>query len=168
MLVIGDRRTIGRSEEAAALIRRNPKRISKLMECLWDEDAGVRMRAADALEKLSRECAAWLEPYKAALVDLLAASTQKEVRWHLALAVPRVRLTGTEARRVAKLLESYFDDRSSIVKTFAMQGLADLTVPHPDLFPKVVEIIRLLTRTGAPAMRARGRILLKQFESRPL
>jgi hypothetical protein len=42
-----------------------------------------------------------------------------------------------------------------------MQGLADLAMGDP----VITEQIRVLTRTGTPAMRARGRKLLAKFES---
>ena len=123
------------------------------------------MRAADALEKISREHPVLLQAYKAQLLALAAETTQQEVRWHLALMIPRLRLTISECRRVAELLQRYVEDRSSIVNTFAMQGLSDLTRQDATLRPMVLELLRALTRSGTPAMRARGRILLGQMEA---
>jgi hypothetical protein len=165
MLTGGDRRSIGRADEAVDLVRLYPGRTAELIECLWDADACVSMRAADALEKVSRGEAGWIQPYKAALLDLLAEATQREMRWHLALIIPRLRLSGAESLLAAGILEGYLGDSSSIVKTFAMQGLADLALRHTSLLPRVLDLIRTLTRTGTPAMRARGRILLKQLEA---
>jgi hypothetical protein len=67
---------------------------------------------------------------------------------------------------VAAILESWLEDPGSIVKTFAMQGLANLIRQCPRLEPEVLDILRTLSRSGTPAMRARGRILLKQLETR--
>ena len=97
---------------------------------------------------------------------MLAQDKQKEVRWHLAVTVPRLQLTVSERGRVVKLLQIYLGDRSSIVKTFAMQGLADLALQDPALQPIVTELIRSLARTGTPAMHARGRKILRQLEQR--
>jgi len=166
MLTGGDRRSIGRADEVAGLVRRNPRKIAQLMECLWDPDPCVRMRAADAMEKASREQAALLQPYKAQLLGLLAETTQQEMRWHLAVTVPRLRLTITECRRVAERLQTHLEDRSSIVKTFAMQGLRDLIRQDAALEPMVLDLLRSLARNGTPAMRARGRILLRELEPR--
>lgn len=165
MLTGGDRRSIGRADEVVDIVRLDLGRIAELVECLWDADACVAVRGADAVEKVSRENAGWLQRYKAALLDLLLEATQREVRWHLALIVPRMRLSPAESLRAAEILESYLEDRSSIVRTFAMQGLADLTLQHVSLRPKVLDLIRILTRTGTPAMRARGRMLLKELET---
>ncbi len=163
MLSGGDRRSVGRVADAS-ISSQHPQRISSLVDCLWDEDACVRMRAADALEKISREQSLHLTSYKAALLTLLAETTQQEVRWHLALVLPRLPLTQSECRRVADVLQSWLEDRSSIVKTFAMQGLADLTTQCASLRSPVVEMIRVHTRSGTPAMRARGRKLLQTLE----
>jgi hypothetical protein len=62
-------------------------------------------------------------------------------------------------------LRTYLEDQSSIVKTAAMQGLADLTRQEASLLPEVLDTLRILARSGTPAMRARGRILLKKMES---
>jgi hypothetical protein len=164
MLSGGDRRSIGKVADVIVLIEQHPRRMSSLVRCLWDEDACVRMRAADALEKISRERSPLLKNYKAALLTLLAETTQQEVRWHLALVMPRLLLTQSECRRVADALQSYLEDRSSIVRTFAMQGLADLTTRCASLRSAVVEMIRVHTRSGTPAMRARGRKLLQKLE----
>ena len=46
-----------------------------------------------------------------------------------------------------------------------MHGLADLTRYDPSLLPEVIDLLRILSRSGTPAMRARGRILLGKLES---
>jgi len=105
--------------------------------------------------------AAWTE----SLIGLMAEAEQNKLRWNLALLVPRLDLSVEEARRVATALRTYLDDQGSIVKTAAMHGLAVLTQHDPKLLPEVLDMLRILSRSGTPAMRARGRILLKQLET---
>jgi hypothetical protein len=62
-------------------------------------------------------------------------------------------------------LTGYLNDRSSIVKTFALEGLADLAQNDPGIRPAVIETLREATRTGTPAMKARGRKLLTRPEA---
>jgi hypothetical protein len=164
MLEGGDRHSIGRADEVAELVRREPKRAGGLVECLWDSDRMVVARAANALEKASREAPSMLKPYKAALLGLMAEVEQKELRWQLALMVPRLKLTAAECTRVAQILEGWLEDSSSLVKTFAMQGLFDLIRQSPSLQPMVLDVLRTSSRCGTAAMRARGRILLKRME----
>lgn len=166
MLAAGrNRLNIGRADEVAALVRAQPKKASRLLECLWDEDPGVVNRAADAIEKLSRNRPAVLKSWKAPLLGLLAEATENKLRWSLAVIVPRLRLTIPECRRVAETLQAYLEDRSSIVKTCAMQGIAELTRQDPALLEEALDLLRILSRSGTPAMRARGRILLRKLEA---
>jgi len=170
----------GRVCDAVDLIVRQPRRLASVVKCLWDEDEGVACRAADVLERLTAagEHAHWavnreprvdprrLAPWKDSLLGLISEAAPKKLRWNLAFVVPRMELTVAEARRVANGLNVYLYDSSSIVKTAAMHGLATLTRWDSAMLPGVVDMLRTLSRSGTPAMRARGRILLKKLESK--
>jgi hypothetical protein len=160
----GDRRTIGRSDQVAAIVSDNPKIFPKLVVGLWSADALVRMRAADATEKVTREHPEFLRPYKQKLLGLMSEAREQELRWHLAVMIPRLLLNARERQIAISSLNRYLDDRSSIVKTFALQGLADLAQNEPRILPRVVEILREATRNGTPAMKARSRKLLTRLE----
>jgi len=160
----GDRRTIGRADEVAALVTKNPRLFGGLIRGLWSEDPLVRMRAADAAEKITRNNRALLRPHKKELLGLLAEAEGQELRWHLAVMIPRLALNAKERQSAASLLESYLEDRSSIVKTFALQGLADLAEDEPSMRPRVIEALREATRSGTAAMKARSRKLLLGLE----
>jgi len=166
MLASGRHRLdVGRTKEVAAQVLAKPRKVGQLIECLWDEDPGIANRAADALERVSFDrpllTAAWTE----SLIGLMAEAEQNKLRWNLALFVPRLELSAAEAQRVAAALRTYLEDQSSIVKTAAMHGLAALTRHDPKLLPEVLDMLRILSRSGTPAMRARGRILLKKLET---
>ena len=123
-------------------------------------------RARRAIFFAQEESAGLGENYVATehlLLGLLREASEQELRWHLAQMVPRLLLTQLDRMRVASVLKSYLEDRSSIVKTFAMQALADLASDDTTLLPETVELVHQLTRSGTPAMRARGRKLLAQL-----
>lgn len=121
----------------------------------------VRMRAA---EKISVVKPALLKPHRAELLGLLAEAEQIELRWHLAVMVPRLPLTKTERQRAAAALQRYMEDRSSIVKTFALQGLADLSRSDAGLRGHVRGLLEESARAGTAAMKARARKLLKELK----
>ena len=158
----------GRVPEIAEWIGELPRRIPSLIELLWDDDPGVASRAADVLERISR----WASPalmraileFKEPLIGLLTETALPKVRWNLALSLPRLKLTVPECRRIAEALNGYLDDKSSIVKTAALHGLADLTRQDGSLAAGVEDLLRMAERSGTPAMRARSRILLKAME----
>lgn len=160
----GDRRSIGSADRIAKIVVQEPSLFPNLMAGLWSENSLVRMRAADTAEKVTRDNPALLQPFKKELLELLAEATQQELRWHLAAMIPRLALNAAERKLVASLLESYLEDRSSIVKTFALQGLADLARGDPSMLPTVRDMLREATRSGTPAMKARSRKLLLQLE----
>lgn len=83
----------------------------------------MRMRAADAAEKVTRKNPQLLQPFKKELLGLMADAGQQELRWHLAVMIPRLPLTSWERQRATSLLNSYLEDRSSIVKTLLFRGL---------------------------------------------
>jgi HEAT repeat protein len=160
----GDRRSLGRADEVAARVSKNLKLFPALMRGLWDEDPLVRMRAADAAEKVTRAHPKLLTRYKRELFGLMGESEQIEVRWHLAAMITRLPLHGAERELAVDLLHGYLEDRSAIVRTFALQALFDLAKDDAGMRPGVIELLRQATRTGTAAMRARSRKLLPILE----
>jgi hypothetical protein len=162
----GDRRSIGRADEVAARVAKAPQLFPQLIAALWSEEPTVRMRAADATEKVTRINPGLLGAHKKELLGLLAEVIDKESRWHLAVIVPRLFLNARERQRAASLLREYLKNRSSIVKTFALQGLADLSENDASLRTAVLELLRAGARTGTPAVKARSRKLLLNLEQK--
>jgi hypothetical protein len=146
-----------------------PRRLPGLIELLWDDDAGVACRAADVLERVTRELSPGMrrvfEEYKPELIGLLTDAALPKVRWNLALTLPRMTLTVPECRRIAAVLQSWLDDKSSIVKTAALHGSAMLTRQDPESLLEVLDLLRMAGRSGTPAMRARSRHLLAELEN---
>lgn len=159
----GDLRSIGRADELAAEALHTPELWPKLAAGLTDSDPLIRMRAADALEIASAHRPERLQPFKMLLLGPAARVPQQEVRWHVALMLPRLALEPAERETAVAILLSYLDDRSRIVKVNAMQGLAELALQDPTLRPRVIPLLRELTRDGSPAMRKRGQKLLQRL-----
>jgi hypothetical protein len=158
-----DLRSIGRPNKVVAAVLRKPSLFRELFRGLSSGDRVTRMRAADAVEKISLQRPELLSRYKHALLELAACARDKEFRWHMALILPRLSLRSTERAAAVDILYEYLNDSSSIVKTWAMQGLADLAHKDRKLLSTVRLLVQKLTQTGTPAMRARGRKILDQF-----
>jgi hypothetical protein len=162
----GDRRSIGNSNQVVAQVLRQPARFAELIHCLWSPEPVVRMRAADAAEKVSLTQPHLLAPFQPELFALAAQTKQPELRWHLALMIPRLRLSAGQRDAIADVFRTYLDDRSSLVKTCALQALFDLSRGSPDAETEVGALLERVCRTGTPAMKARARNLLKQLGGR--
>jgi hypothetical protein len=164
-LMGGDRRSIGRSNQVVAHVRRTPTLFSALVDCMHHEDELVRMRAADAVEKLTVTNPEWLRPFRVQLIKLAARAEQPELRWHLAQVIPRLELSRRDCLIVGAVLRRYLRDHSRIVQTFAMQGLADLTKQDPTLRNSIRSLLLSLTKTGSASVKSRGRKLLTKLRA---
>ncbi len=158
----GNRGSIGRSNEVAAEVLAHPALFPKLFAGFSNDDPVIRMRTADAIEKITTQRPSLLQPDKRKLLAIAGSSGQKEIRWHAALMLPRLALSAKERTVVLDILFDYLRDKSSIVKTFAMQAIWDLAAADPKLKAQIVPLIEELTSVGTTAMRARGRKLLRQ------
>jgi len=165
MLQGGDRRSLGQANRVVTLVLNQRRLFPELIEYLWSDDGLVRMRAADAAEKISARRPKLLRPYKAELLGLAAETSQQELRWHLALMIPRLPLNRAENERAIAVFREYLLDRSSIVKTCALQALAELSQSDPKLQSEIAGILERASRSGTPAMKARARKLLPKLRN---
>jgi hypothetical protein len=159
----GDRRSIGNSNEVVADVIRDPSLFEPVFNGMLNDDPLIRMRSADAVEKISAKHPEYLQPYKEQLIKQVAKSEQQEVRWHVAQMIPHLDLTREEQTTVLEILYDYLHDKSNIVKTFSMQALADLAEKDINLRAKVIPLLEELTRTGSPSMKSRGQKLLHKL-----
>ncbi len=159
-----DRRSIGKSAEVVAAVLAHPADFGAVFEGMLAEDPILRLRCADAVEKITVQRPELLLPFKRRLLERVAKIDQPAVRWHVAQLLPRLALTPRERRACVALLRAYLQDESKIVKTFAMQALADLAAQETKLRGPVIRLLTSLTRTGSPAMQARGRKLLARLQ----
>ena len=163
-LAAGDLRQKGASEAVVAQVLRTPRLFYKLLVGLYEPEPAVRMRVADAIEKISRTRPELLRPFKRAFIGSFAKIEQKEVRWHLAQIFARLPLTARERGRVFETLVAWLDDDSRIVKTFAMQGLADIAEMDRRYRAPAIKIVKRLMDSGIPAVHSRARKLLPRLQ----
>lgn len=164
MLRIGDMRTVGQSDGVVEMVLASSRPFQDVVHAILSDNPGIRMRASDAVEKITRFHPEWLKPYKRMFLHKIADIDQQEVRWHTAQILPRLNLTTIERKKVFVLLVSYLDDNSLIVKTFSMQALADIALQDSAYIDEVRDIVSRSIKTGSPAMKARGKKLLLKLE----
>lgn len=96
----GDRRSIGRVPEVVALVEQQPVHFHALIGAMEHPDPIIRMRAADAVEKITARHPSYLHPYTQRLINHIAVSQQQEARWHIAQIAPRLPLTPAERAQI--------------------------------------------------------------------
>jgi len=164
LLAIGDRRTTGKSDEVARAILRDPALFDLVFDAMWqNEDAGARMRAADVCETVTQTRPDLLQPRKKDLLKYVSRVEQQEVRWHYCQMLPRVKLTPSERRRAYQQLKTFADDKSGIVRTFALQAMFDLAQQDLSLRDETRAWIITQMENGTPAVKSRGRKLLQSL-----
>lgn len=157
----GDRRSIGKSNAIVQEVLAKPALFTVLMHGIVHDDALISMRCADAAEKLSVLHPEWLCPFKALLLNEYSQIDRAEVRWHVAAMLPRLPLTSRERTGAMQLLSAIMNDKSSIVKTFALQAMHELAMQDETLLPQARAQIEHALMHGTAAMRARAKKLLK-------
>lgn len=121
----GDRRTLKGVDVVLDAVREDLGLLPALFACIFDDDEIVRMRAADACEKLCRDRPEWFVPYVERLVTDVAAIDQASVQWHLAQMLAEVELSREQRRRAVGVLRRQLDRSDDwIVVNLTLEALA--------------------------------------------
>ncbi|HTL81120.1 MAG TPA: hypothetical protein VL651_05425, partial [Bacteroidia bacterium] len=120
----GDLRSIGKCEKVIAQVR-TQKDFDNLFAYLFHADRLVVMRAADALEKITRVHPEYLAKHKKEMFALFASAGNKELKWHIPVMMARLEFSGTEFKKVWKGIVEWLYDKnnSKLVRVGALQGL---------------------------------------------
>ena len=160
----GDLRSIGRVEEVVQDMLENPALFAEVFEGMLDNDPAIRMRSADALEKVSSQHPEYLQPFKNRLIYEVSRMKQQEVRWHVAQMFSYLAVSTQERAEIVRILLFYLDaDRSRIVKVCSIQTLADLAERDESIRPTIVRRLQEVIASGSPAMVNRAQKLLPRL-----
>jgi hypothetical protein len=145
-------------------ILEDPALFAEVFAGLIHHDPRIRMRAADALEKVSSKKPELLQPFKAQLMTQVSANPQQEVQWHVAQMFAYLDLNDDEQREVVAILYRYLDaTQSNIVKVSALQTLAEIAHRNRALKPEIVARLQTEVAKGSAAIVSRGRKLLARL-----
>jgi hypothetical protein len=161
-LAVGDLRTTGAANAVARELLATPSRAAELVALLFDSDRGVRMRAADALQKASARRPDLLAGRAGELLACAQAAHEPELRWHLAQLLEQASLSPEERTRTVALLQGWLGDRSVIVRVETLQALAYIASSDAALMSMVDARLRRVLVAGRPAEKARARRLLRE------
>jgi hypothetical protein len=156
----GDLRSKGKSETVVKYIH-NQADFDKLFAYLFDADRLIIMRAADAIEKISAINPSYILPHKNALVKLLSNAENKELKWHLAQIISRIKLSKLDIGKVWPVLYNWAANKkeSRIVRVHSLQAMYNLLKLHPTLKHDFDLLIEDVSSQNIPSITAR----IKQF-----
>jgi hypothetical protein len=166
----GDLRSIGSSTAIISEIT-NQNKFDKLFQGLFDTDRLVVMRAADAIEKITKIHPEYLDSHKKELLELFQTANHIELKWHLAQLIPRLiirlKLDEKEMGMAWDKLTLWALDRSGsrIVRINSMQALFDIQKQCPELKKDFTDTISKMERENIPSIVARIKKLRKEMKS---
>jgi hypothetical protein len=166
MLAVGGRsNSLGRVDEVIGLVLNEKSRLDELYACLFDKDAWVRMRAADALEKVCREHSDWLLPYLDRFSQELTTSSQVSIQWHLAQIYRQVDLTNEQKSFAISWLKGLLSSREVdwIVAANAMDTLAQFAQDGSFARPELITLLKIQQQHKSKAVVKRANKLLERL-----
>lgn len=168
MLAVGGKsNSLGKVNDVIAIALKDRRRLSELYSCLFDEDAWVRMRAADALEKICRVHPDWLLPYIDRFSKELADSTQPSIQWHMAQIYRQVALTEMQKTRAITWLKKLLstEEVDWIVSANAMDTLAQFVDDGSVVASELIALLDVQLRHTSKTVTKRANTLLEKYKN---
>lgn len=161
----GHTNSLGRAQEVLNEVLEERSRLSELYVCIKHEDAWVRMRAIDTVEKICRVHPEWIDPYIDNMINELTSSEQASIRWHLAQIFKQVQLSDSQRALVIDWLAKLLLDKDIdwIVSANSMDTLAEFS--KAGYFPsdKLVSLLKVQLGHKSNAIKKRANKLLVEF-----
>lgn len=154
-----DRRRIRGSPLAVQRVIRNPRLLPALVQGLTVPDPFIRVRAADALEKLAHHRPDLLGRYRARFLRVAETSDQPEVQWHMAQLLPGLGLSQTQRISARRVFQRYLHSPSSIVEAMALDALVRLSADTRSGPARIRRLLATAMHSPRAAVRARARRL---------
>lgn len=166
LLQEGDLRTVGNVNKVIELVS-GQKDFDLLFDALLSNDRKVVMRAADAIEKITIVHPEYLKKHRNDLLNLMSNAKHKELKWHIAQLIPRLRLKSNEVKEAWKQLYFWVGDKneSRIVRVNSLDALFELAFDNPRFTGSLDKLVLKLEREKTPSLIARLKKLRKNFVS---
>lgn len=158
--------SLGRVNEVIEDVLLDKSRLDELYDCLFEDDAWLRMRAADAFEKICRQHPEWIETYVDKMQQDLFSSMQPSIQWHLAQIHEQVHLTAPQRQRVISWLENLLSTKTVdwIVAANAMDTLATFVQSGDYKSSDFIKLVEIQTHHKSKAVIRRAHKLLEEIK----
>jgi hypothetical protein len=164
----GDPRSLYGVDQVIAAVLADPSALEALFECLFCDDAVVRMRAGDALEKIARIRPEVLAPFTRRLLSDVVDVDQPSIQWHLAQIFTEIELTPPQRRRAIAILKRNLERYEDwIVLNLTLDALAQFARDDPELQRELVPILRRHQADTRKSVARRATKILAQLQQAP-
>ena len=154
----GKTNSLGRAAEVVDCVLGDQNRLEELYDCIFDDDAWVRMRAIDSFEKICRVHPEWFTEYTERLLTDVAVSSQASIQWHVAQLLGEMSLTDSQKQRaVIWLLDKGSNSQVDwIVASNVMATLAQFVRGGAVSRSQFSKVLGAQTHHRSPAVRKRA------------
>jgi TPR repeat protein len=166
MLIEGGKtNSLGRADEVIKTVLADKTRLDELYGCLFEQDAWVRMRAADALEKICRVHPEWISPYVDRLQKDFSGDAQPSIQWHIAQIYAQVALTDPQKAAAIVWLQRLLatKDIDWIVSANAMETLAQFVEDGAVARTDFVKLVQVQQYHKSPSVVKRAKKWLNKY-----
>jgi exonuclease VII large subunit len=165
----GDLRSLGESNLLSTKIK-DQSNFDELFKCLFHKDRIVVMRAADAIEKITTNNKHYLTSHKNEIIKLCELVNNKELKWHLALVIPRLHLNTKEITKIWDTLTKWAKDKknSRSVRVNSIQALFEIMKQKKEFVKEFDETLSELEEENIPSLNARIKKLKKTLATNPI
>lgn len=168
LAVGGKSNSLGRTDEVIDTVLSDKQRVDELYACLSNDDAWVRMRAIDAIEKVCRQHPEWIKPYIDKFQNELTKSNQPSIQWHLAQMYAQLDMNDDQKEIAIDWLKSLLSDAEVdwIVSANAMKTMVQFTqsgLVHRDT---AVDLLKIQQGHKSKSVVRKANGFLHEFSSR--
>lgn|SRR5690606_33611928 len=152
----GDLRSIGNSESLVSAVQSQVD-FDNLFALLYHPERIIVMRVADTIEKITATRPELLATHKGSIFELIHQAKNKELKWHLALLIPRLSLDQQELAQAWDILRDWAKDQtnSRIVRVNSTQGLFELMKWDSRRREEFLHLLEELQKEKIPSLTAR-------------
>ncbi len=159
----GRRGAIARATDVAHHIKDNPEEFRTFLKLLSSEDEVIVSHASHALQTLGKIAPDLVSGYSSEIAVKLIENSQWELTEAFSKILSILTLNETEIEAVFDVLYERFETgKGSLLRTWALQALFDLSVVHPRFESRASKALGIALDIGSKAMQARARKLLFQ------
>ena len=159
----GDLRSVGNLKQVIRIVD-DQERFGVLFQYLYGDNRLWVMRAADAIEKITRASPVYLKKHNDELFTLLESAGNKKLKWHLALILPRLHLSSEECTNLfVKLSDWAMDSKESkIVRVNSLEGLSEIVRKYPKYDRAFQLLAQKISSENIPSINARIKKIFHQ------
>ena len=152
----GDLRSIGLSNQVVAMVE-TQKDFDELFEGFFHPERLIVMRVADVVEKITLKNPSFLQKHADDILRLCDSAKNIELKWHLALLIPRLEFTVEGTARAWSIVSRWASDQkeSKIVRVNSLEAVVKMSKKNPLLEADAQNIIHNLMSENIPSINAR-------------